>query len=213
MWGGAPASSGHVAIKVPGTEITLDTARIEAAGQAFERAQAGGDAAAAGEAMGNMLSAVLGGQGGKPMELDALRPFVPEKFDGFQRQGLDARTESLMGMSTASVTAQYASGFSQIEIRLQDLGAVPALVMAQADWANSTVDRVVGGDVERVYKKDGVAIKELYKKNGNSGSMQLLLPNQIMVVVSGKRTTFESVRTAVASLDLMGLAQLKRAAS
>lgn len=213
MWGGAPASSGHVAIKVPGTEITFDTARIEAAGREFERAQAGGDAAAAGEAMGNMLGAVLGGQGGKPIELDALRPFVPEKFDGFRREGLDARTESLMGISTSSVTGQYTSGFSQVEIRVQDLGAMPALVVAQAGWANSTVDRVVGGDVERVYKKDGVAIKEFYKRNGNSGSMELLLPNQILVVVTGKRTTFDSVRIAVASLDLKGLAQLKRAAS
>jgi len=213
MWGGAPASSGHVAIKVPGTEITFDTAKIEAAGREFERAQAGGDAAAAGQAMGNMLGAVLGGQGGKPMELDTLRRFVPEKFDGFQREGLDARTENLMGMSTASVAAQYASGISEVEIRLQDLGAVPALVMAQAAWANSTVDRETAGEIERVYKKDGIAIKELYRKNGNSGSMQLLLPNQIMVVVTGKRTTFESVRTAVASLDLKGLAQLKRAAS
>jgi len=213
VFGGAQPGSGHVAIKVPGTEITFDTAKIEAAGREFEGAQTGGDPAAAGEAVGAMLGAVMGGQGGKPIELDALRKFVPEAFDGFQREGIDARTESLMGMSTSSVAAQYASGVSQIEIRLQDLGAVPALVMAQAAWANSTVDRETAGEVERIYKKGGIAIKELYRKNGNAGSMQLLLPNQIMVVVTGKRTSFDAVRTAVASLDLTGLAQLKRAAS
>ena len=77
-------------------------------------------------------------------------------------------------------------------------------------WANSTVERETQTAVERFFKKDGVSVKEEYAKNGSRAEAALMLNNGVMVEVKGQGVGIDVVRTALAALDVKGLAALVR---
>lgn len=208
--GGMGSASDQVSFKVPGTEVTLDTSKIEEATRKMQEAQDKGDQAAAGKAMGDLMGAALGGQGGKPIAPDTLKAFVPEKLAGLARTSIEARSDAAMGMTFSSVAASYTKDAQTLELKVQDLGAVPALAMAMGAWANSTVERETATDVERVFKKDGVTVKEEYSKDGSRAEAALMLGNSVMLEVKGQGAGIEAVRAALASLDVKGLAALAR---
>ena len=210
MVGGMGAASDQVSFKVPGSEITLDTSKIEEASRKMQEAQDKGDQAAAGKAMGDLMGAALGGQGGKPIAPDVLKAFVPEKLAGLSRTSLEARSDAAMGMTFSSVSASYTKDAQTLDVKVQDLGAVPALAMAMGAWANSTVERETQTDVERVFKKDGVSMKEEYAKDGSHSEAAMMLGNGVMLEIKGQGAGIEAVRAAFAALDVKGLAALAR---
>lgn len=211
-------SGGDIEIKVPGSDVTINTARLEAAAKKMEEAskqmeaaQAKGDSAAAGKALGEMMGAAMGGgQGGQPFAPDMLQGFVPGKLGGLARQSIEARSDTAMGMSFSSVTAEFGNDKGRVEVKVQDIGAMPALMVAMGAWAQSTVSRETSDEVEKVYKKDGVAVKEAYRKDGSRAEMSMMLANGVMIDVSGDNVDMDGVRTAMNALDIKGLAGLQR---
>jgi hypothetical protein len=207
--GSGKSESGDVSIRIPGVDITVDTGKIEAAGRRMEQAQQAGDAEAASAAMGEMFGAAMGG-GGKPFSPEQLKGYVPNALGEFARQSVDARSDAAMGMTFTSVKAGYAGNGKSIEVKLQDLGAVPALALAMGGWVHSTVDREDPHEVERIYKRDGATIKERYSKDGRSAEMALMLANGVLIEVEGDNVDFRTISDAVAALDVKGLAGLQR---
>lgn len=218
MMGGASAPSGDVSIKVPGSEITINTAqmeaaakKMEAASKEMEAAQAKGDSAAAGKALGEMMGAAMGaGQGGQPFTPEALQAHLPEKLAGMERTAIEARADETMGMKVSSVTSEFRNDTGRVEVKVQDIGAMPALMMAMGAWAQSTVSRETQDEVEKVFKKDGVAVKEEYRKDGSQADMTMMLANGVMIEVSGDNVNIDGVRAAMNALDIKGLAGLQR---
>lgn len=207
--GRAPADAAGTSIAVPGTNITIDTAKVEAANRRMEEAQARGDTQAAGQAMGDMMSAALGGKGGAPLAPETLRALLPETLGTIPRTAVEARSEAAMGMQFTKVSAQYTEGERLIEVRMQDIGAVPALAIGMAAWSSSTVDRETPEEVERVYRRDGVAYKEDYRKDGTSASLVMLLPNGVLLEGSGN-LPMADLRAALQALPMGQVATLKR---
>jgi Yip1 domain len=216
--GGGMSPSDNVSIKVPGSEITIDTAKIEAMGKQveaaskkMEEAQAKGDSAAAGKAMSEMMGAALGGgQGGKPFAPDTLQGFLPAKLGAMERTAIEARSDNAMGMTFSSVTSEFRNDAGRVEVKVQDIGAMPALAMAMGAWAQSTVNRETQDEVEKVYQRDGASIKEEYRKDGSRAEMSMMLGNGVMIEVTGDNVNMDGVRSAMAALDVKGLAGLKR---
>lgn len=211
-------SGGDVEIKVPGSDVTINTAKLEEAakkmeeaGKQMEAAQAKGDSAAAGKALGEMMGAAMGsGQGGQPFSPDTLQGFVPTKLGNLDRKSIEARSDTAMGMTFSSVTSEFGNDKGRVEVKVQDIGTMPTLMMAMGAWAQSTVSRETQDEVEKVYKKDGVAIKEEYRKDGSRAEMSMMLANGVMIEVSGDNVNMDGVRTAMNSLDVKGLAGLQR---
>ena len=208
--GSVGSSSEQTTFKLPGTDITLDTAKIEEASSKMQEAQNSGDQAAAGKAMGDMMGAALGGKGGNPIPPEALKAFVPAQLAGLNRTSLEARSDAAMGLTFSSVEASYANDTQSLEVKVQDLGSVPALAMAMGAWANSTVERETQTEVERVFKKDGVSYKEEYAKDGSRADMSMMLGNGVMLEVTGQGAGIDAVRAALTSLDVKGLSTLAR---
>ena len=198
-----------VNIALPGTGITIDTAKVEAANRRMEEAQSRGDTQAAGQAMGDMMSAALGGKGGAPLAPETLRAMLPEALGSMPRTAVEARSEAAMGIQFTNVSAQYAEGERLIEVRMQDIGAVPALAIGMATWSRSTVDRETPDEVERVYRRDGTAIKEEYRKDGTSASLVMLLPNGVLLEGSGN-LPMDDLRAALQDMPTGRVAALKR---
>jgi len=218
---GGAAPQGDVKITLPGTDITINTAQLEAAGkkmeeasQRMEAAQAQGNSAAAGQAMSDMMGAMAGamagGQAGQPLAPEVLQQYTPQRLAGLERTAIEARTDSAMGMSFSSVTAEYTRENGRVEVRLQDLGSVPALAMAMGAWSASTVNRENQDEVERIFKKDGTAFKEEYRKDGSHAELTMLLPNGVMVELTGDNVDIIGVRAAAAAMDMGALASLQR---
>lgn len=218
IMGGARAPAGDVSIKVPGSEITIGTAQVgaavkkmEEASRQIEAAQAKGDSTAADKALREMMGAAMGaGQGGQPFAPDALRAHVPVKLADMERTAIEARFDSAMSMTFSSVTSEFRNDAGRVEVKVQDIGAVPALMMAMGAWARSTVSRETQDEVEKVFKKDGVAVKEEYRKDGSWANMSMMLANGVLIEVSGDNVGIDGVRTAMNALDIKGLAGLQR---
>ena len=217
MMGRAGGDDANISIKVPGTEISINTAELEAAGKKMEEAskqleaaQASGDQDAASKAMGAMMGAVTGGDGAKPFAPEKLQDFVPESLGGMPRTSIEARTDTAMGLSFSSVEALYSKDSQSINVKLQDIGAAKMLAMAMAAWTSSTVNRETPDEVERIYKKDGVAYKEEFRKDGSRAEFSMMLPNGLLVDATSQGVDMDTVRDAVASMDMDALGKLVR---
>jgi hypothetical protein len=214
---GGIGSSDAVQIKIPGTEVTLDTAKLEAASRKMEEAnrqleaaQAKGDSAAAGKAAGDLMAAALGGPAGKPIAPDALKAFVPDNLAGMSRTSIEARSDAAMGMNISSVNAQYSKDQKRIEVKVQDLGAMPALTMAMGAWAQSTVNRETQTEVERVFQKDGISYKEEFQKDGSRAELDVMLGNGVMLEINGRDVGIDTLRAVLGALNLKGLSGIPR---
>jgi hypothetical protein len=215
--GGSPGQ-GDVEIRLPGTEIRIDTGKLEEAGRKMEEAskrmeeaQAKGDGQAAGKALGEMMGAMTGaGQGGQPFAPELMQQALPDRLLGMERTAIEARTDAAMGMSLSRVTAEYSSAQARVEVGLQDIGAVPALAMAMGAWAGSTINRETRDEVERVFQRDGITFKEAYRKDGGRAELTGLLPNGVLVELSGDSVDIEGLREAWRGIDVARLAALKR---
>ena len=210
MIGGAGRDAGTVSIKVPGTEITIDTSKLEEASKQMEAAQASGDPEAASKAMGAMLGAALGSGAGKPFSPEKLQSFVPEKLGDLERTSIEARTDNAMGLSFSSVEALYSKDDKSINVKVQDIGAVKVLAMGMAAWASSTVNRETQDEVERVYKKDGVSYKEEYRKDGSRAAYSMMLANGLMVDATANGVSMDTLKSALSKIDTAALGGLVR---
>ncbi|AOW13290.1 hypothetical protein LPB72_09535 [Hydrogenophaga crassostreae] len=220
MMGRGAGDDASISIKVPGTEISINTAKLEEAGKKVEEAskqmeaaQASGDQEAASKAMGAMLGAAMGGGGdsGKPFPPEKLQTFVPEKLGDLARTSIEARTDNAMGLSFSSVEALYSKDDKSINLTVQDIGAVKVLAMGMAAWASSTINRETQDEVERVYKKDGVTYKEEYRKDGSQTDYGIMLPNGLMVDATANGIDIDTLKAAVANMDMGALGALTRA--
>lgn len=214
MMGKAPAD---MTIKVPGTEIKVDTAKLEEAGKKMEEAakrmeeaQARGDGAAAGKALGEMMGALGGGAAAKAMDTSALRAFVPEQLGGLARTSFEVSSNQTMGLSMASVEASYERDNQQLDVKVIDVGAVPALAMGMMAWTATSMERETQDSVERIYQRDGLSFKEAYGKNGSHAELMVALPNWVLVEFDGRGLGIDEVKTALGRFDLKGLAGLQR---
>ena len=56
-------------------------------------------------------------------------------------------------MTFSSVTSEFRNDAGRVEVKVQDIGAMPALAMAMGAWAQSTVNRETQEEVEKVYQR------------------------------------------------------------
>ena len=175
----------------------------------MEEANARGDTQEAGKAMGDMMSAALGGKGAAPVPPETLRALLPETLGSMPRTAVEARTDGALGMQFTNVSAQYTEGDQLIEIRVQDVGAVPALALGMTSWSRNTVDRETADEVERVYRRDGVAYKESYRKDGTGATLVMLLPNSVLLEGNGN-VPMDVLRSAFQSIPVAKIGALQR---
>ncbi|WP_296869463.1 Yip1 family protein [Tibeticola sp.] len=207
--GGIPSKSAGVSITVPGTSINIDTAKLEEASRRMEQAQARGDDKAVGQAVGDMLNAAMGGKAAAPIAPEALRALVPETLGPLPRTSLETRSDAAFGVQFTNVYADYSAGEHAVSLRVQDVGVIPMLAKGMAGWASSSVDRETPEEVERVFRRDGVAIKERYRKDGTDSGLSMLLPNGVLLDVEGNMS-MDALRKAVESVPVARIAAMTR---
>lgn len=174
-----------VNIRIPGTDISIDSKRFEEANRQLEQAKAGNDDEAAVKAVGDLLKATIGGGAGTAFTAQQLRAPVPDVFNGQERTLLEAKTDQILGIELSRVHASYGEGSTRHELTIEDAGASPGAAIAMAGWARTTSEKETVTDVERIYRKDGIAYKESWRKDGTQANLSMLLPNRILIKASG----------------------------
>lgn len=209
--------AGSVTLTSPNGDVTLDTTkmeeaakRMEAVGKRMEEAQAKGDGAAAGKALGEMMGVMAGATGGgEPMAAADLKALLPESVGEFKRTGIEAQSGGAVGINSSSARARYGNGDKSISLDITDMGSLAGMANL-AGWANMTLDKEADGHIERVFKQGDRTVREDYRKDGSSAEMTVLLPNGVIVEAKGQQVSIDLLRGAIASVDLAKLAKTSR---
>lgn len=211
----ASRSGGDVTISLPGSDVKIDTAKMDAlakkmeeAGKQMEAAQKSGDSAAAGKAMGDILGAVSGA-GGAPIPAADLKALLPESLGELKRETIESQGGQAMGLAGSSAKATYVRGDKHVALSITDLGGI-AGVAALAGWANVSADRETPDKVEKTYKQGQRTVKEEARKDGSSGEVTVLLANGVMVEAQGQGIDLPGLKAVVDGIGLDKLEAMKR---
>jgi hypothetical protein len=217
---GSASGGGEMTIKTPGGEIKIDSAKMEdmarkaeEAAKRMEAAQKSGDTAAAGKAMGEMMSAAgaMAGGGGVPIPAQELKALLPEAIGDLKRESYEAQGGQAMGFAGSSAKGSYAAGDRRVNLSITDAGGLAGLA-GLAGWASMTVDRETNTEIEKVYKQGSRTVREEYRKDGSHGEVTMILANGVIVEADGDQVDLAGLKKIVEGIDLSKLEGMQRPA-
>ena len=184
--------------------------RMEEANKKMETAQKSGDAnQQMAAAMASMATAMGGKPGVEPVQIDALKPFVPDTFAGLPRKDLRTERGGVQGLMTAKAEGVYNDGAGKnVDLEVVDSGGASGL-MGLASWMN------VQAEKEDQYRKEStrkegnrLVHEEVNKQPGGSSKYVVVLADRFIVTARGT-ADIGTLKSGVASLDLGKLESLK----
>lgn len=196
----------------PGGKLEQWGKDMEEASKKLEAAQQSGDQQAQTDALAQMMGAALSGGGGavEALPADRLKPFLPEKLNGWQRTDFAVERNSAMGIQVSQARATYANddGDRNIDVEIVDTGSAKGL-LALAGFAGGESESESDGTIERTYRDDGRLVREYWDRNSGSGEYSLVVGERFTVKVEGSGDDIDDLKEAAEDLDLSGLEALK----
>ena len=186
--------------------------KMEEAGKRMEAAQKSGDQKAQMEAaMGALGTALSGGKGVEPVQIDALKPLLPDKAAGLPRTSQSSDRSGVAGLMVAKVHSDYGdqSGKS-LSLEVVDTGGVAGLT-GLAGWAmlGASSEKENDSQIERTRKDGNRMVHEQISKKGGTNEYTVVLGDRFVVSGRGNGVDFDGVKGAVTSLDLGKIESLK----
>lgn len=185
--------------------------KMEEANRKMEAAQKSGDANKQMEAaMGALGTALSGGKGVDPVQLDALKPFAPDTLAGLPRTAQSADRSGVQGLMAAKVETEYGDNSGKrIRLEITDTGGAAGL-MGLATWAAAAgTEREDDRHRERVTREGNRVIHEEVSKRGGPNKYSVILGQRFVVAAQGDGVDIGAVKSAVGSIDLAKLEALK----
>ncbi len=184
--------------------------KLDESNKKMEAAQKSGDAnaqaAAALDAFGTLLG---GGKHVDPLDIEALKPFVPETFAGLAKKTSNAEKNGIANLMVSKAEATYGDDAGKrVSLTISDTGGASGLV-GLASWVGVQEDKENEYAIERTRKVDGRLVHERIAKKGRDNEFGLVLGDRFVVSASGRGVTIDQLKTAVASIDLGKLEGLK----
>jgi len=185
------------------------SAKMQEANKKMEAAQKSGDQKAQmAAAMGVLGTAVSGGKGVEPVQIDALKPFVPASFAGLPQTSTQSERGGVQGLMTAKVEARYGdSSGKNAALEVVDTGGAAGL-LGLASWMGVQGEREDDNRREVTRKDGNRLVHEEVSKRGGSNKFSVVL-NERYVVSARGNVDFDTLKSSVASLDLGKLEALK----
>ena len=179
----------------------------EASTKKMEAAAKSGDqnaqAAAAMEGLGALLG---GGKRVEPVDIEQLKPLVPDTLAGMAKAASRAEKSGFGGIMVSKAEARYASGEKQMTLEVSDTGGVSGLV-ALAGWAQGVSEDDSGS--ERTQKIDGRLTHEKISKTGGTNEYAIVIADRFVVSAKGNGVDINTLKSAVSSIDLAKLESMK----
>jgi len=203
------ASSAAPSVTYQNKELDAFARKMEDASKKMEAAQKSGDANKQMEAaMATLGTALSGGKGVEPVQIDALKPFVPETFAGLPRKDLQTERGGAAGFVTTKVQGVYGddSGKSA-RVEVLDTGGVAGL-MGLASWMNVQGEKENSERRESTRRDGKRLIHEEQNKKGGSSKYTVVLNDRFIVEARGN-VDYGQLKSAVNSLDLGKIESMK----
>jgi hypothetical protein len=186
--------------------------KMEEANKKMEEAQKSGDqskqAAAAMGALGTILS---GGKGVDPVQLDVLKPMLPDSVGGLPKTASSSDRSGVAGLMVAKVANTYSDNQGKrIELEVMDTGGAAGLV-GLAGWAalGSQSETENESRIERTRKEGSRIVHEEISKTGGTNNFTLVLADRFVVSAKGNGVGIDALKSAVGGLDLGKLESMK----
>ncbi|HYT65792.1 MAG TPA: Yip1 family protein [Vicinamibacterales bacterium] len=163
-------------------------------------------AAAAVESLGALLG---GGKRVDPVDIEQLKPLVPETFNGLPKTSSKAEKSGIAGLMVSKAEAHYSDGADKsVTLEISDTGGVSG-IMALAGWAG--VEGVSEDDrgSERTQKVNGRLVHEKTSKTGGSNEYAVVVADRFVVSAKGKGVDVGTLKAAVSAIDLGKLESMK----
>jgi hypothetical protein len=190
--------------------------RLQKLGQELEKSA---DKAAAAEKAGDQagqvaaglegLTALLGG-GARvdPLDIDLLKPLVPETFAGLPRTSSNAEKNGIGGIMVSKAEATYGDGADrEVRLEITDTGGVSGLV-GLAAWTSVQEERESADGYSRTRKVDGRLTHMESSKSGDD-EFAVVIGERFMVAAKSRTLDVDALRAAVSGLDLGKLESMK----
>jgi hypothetical protein len=185
--------------------------KLDASSKKMEAAQKAGDtsgqAAAALDALGTVFG---GGRRVEPLSVEDLKPFVPDTFAGLPRTSRNVERNGIAGLMVTKATATYGSDGKEISLEIADSGGVSGLV-SLASWAGMQEEKEDQDGSERTMKEGGRLVHEKVSKTGGTNEYGIVLGERFMVSASSRDVDLNTLKAAIAALDLAKLESMKEA--
>jgi hypothetical protein len=194
-----------------GAQFEQFARKMEEAGKRMEQAQKSGDPNKQVEAaLGTLGTVISGGKGVDPVQLDALKPFAPEKFAGLPRTDMRADRSGVAGLMAAKVESDYGEGDKSVQLEIVDTGGAAGLT-ALAGWAaiGATSESETSDRTERMRREGNRLVREEISKRGGTNTYSVILADRFVVTAEGRGVDIGTLKSAVGSLDLAKLEALK----
>ena len=212
---GAGLGSSSVVYERGSSAAKLDAfaKKMQEANERMDAAQKSGDSQKQMEAaMGALGTALSGGKGVEPVQLDALKPMLPESFAGLPRTGQRADRSGVAGLMAAKVEGQYDDkAGKRADLHITDTGGAAGL-MGLAAWAAAGASSESEDDshIERMRREGNrVVHEEISKRDGGTNVYSVILGDRFMVEARGHGVDINTLKSSVASLDLAKLESIK----
>ena len=182
---------------------------MEEAGKKMEAAQKSGNQEEAAKAAMAGLGVVLGG--GKAVEavdIEKLKPLVPETFAGLAKKSSRSDKSGAAGFMVSKTEAEYAdTAGKRIQLEITDMGSARGL-MGLASWANVQGEKEDQYGTEKTQKVNGRLVHEKSLKSGG-GEYSVVIADRFMVDAKSSSVDLGTLKSAVGSLDLGKLEAMK----
>lgn len=147
----------------------------------------------------------------EPLSVERLSAYLPAQLAGRKRTSTGGTRNAETGIPTTTATATYtgADGHS-LELQVSDL-AGPKGIAAYAAWALlGESDRSSDEGYERTHTAGNRHIYQQWDRASGRGEQAVLLDDRFAVSVSGNPSDPETLKSALAEVDLIGIEGLGR---
>jgi hypothetical protein len=187
------------------------TKKMEEANKNMEAAQKSGDSSQqAAAALGALGTAMSAGGGVEPVQLDQLKPLVPDTFAGLPRTDMRTDRSGVKGFMVAKAEATYAdpNGARRVNLEVTDSGGAAGF-MGMAAWAGVQGEHEDASRREVTRTEGDRIIHEEASKTGGSNKYMVVVGKRFIVSASGTGVDVDALKAGVNAVDLGKLAALK----
>jgi hypothetical protein len=211
MFGAATAPAITYEKSSPMGKLDQFAKKMEEAGKKMEAAQKSGDPNKQMEAaMATLGTAMSGGKGVDPVSIDQLKPLVPATFAGLPQTATQYDRSGVPGLMVAKANARYGDGSGKsVALEVTDTGGAAGL-MGLASWMG------IQGEREDAYRREStrkegnrLIHEEMDKRAGGHSKFTVVVGERFIVSADGTGVDLNTLKSAVASLDLARLEAMK----
>ena len=182
---------------------------MEEAGKKMEAAQKSGNQEEAMKAaMAGLGTALGGGKAIESVDIEKLKPLIPETFAGLAKKSSRSEKTGVLGVMVSKAEAEYSDGAGKsIRLEITDTGGASG-IMGLASWASVQGEKEDQYGSEKTQKINGRLVNEKTRKSGG-GEYSVVIAERFMVEAKSSNVDLSTLKSAVGSIDLGKLEAMK----